>query len=335
MSNSEQRPFIGNRRVVDFLQRCIANNNVSHAYIFYGPCQVGKTTLAKRFAQALLCPKNKGLQGCSECVSCQQLSQATHPDHYQLNRLVDTKTEKIKKNIAIEQVRQLQQALSLRTFLNGHKIALIEEADTLSLEAANAILKTLEEPSPNTTLILLANNLTNLPETIISRCQMVKFQPVNQVEIAKQLKRFGANDQQARDLSSVAYGKPGIALDYLRQPQNYDMYQRSVEQLIDISQNELSQKFAWVNAVLSKGSNQSWRQLLHTLTRIFRDLLLIRLGNSQRISHQAQQASLERLALAYSPQHLLRILEDINLARRYLEANVNPKLALENLALSF
>src|SRR3989344_1191746 len=165
-------PIVGHSHIVSYLQNSLNNLKLAHAYLFVGLDHVGKAAVAGYFINSLVC-QNLEVEAlavpCGECQSCRQALSGNHPDVYWLARELNEKTDKLKKNISIEQVRQLQNKLSLRSFLNSYKIAVVSEAQTLSAEAANSLLKTLEEPSARTVLILLAENLARLPQTIVSR----------------------------------------------------------------------------------------------------------------------------------------------------------------------
>ena len=140
-------PILGHQSIVNYLQTSIINQKINHAYIFYGPEHIGKSLVADYFVNSLQCEefnnKNKKIP-CQKCNACQQIEKGIHPDIYKVNKESD------KKNISIEQVRNLQHKLSMRSFLTSYKVAIIDQAESISLEAANSLLKTIEEPTSKT-----------------------------------------------------------------------------------------------------------------------------------------------------------------------------------------
>lgn len=184
--------IIGHKNITSFLEKSVKNGEISHAYLFYGPSHLGKKAVASHFAEVIL---GRPI--------------ANHPDVYLVGRERDEKESKLAKNISIEQIRELERKLSLSSFLNSYKIGIIEEAETMSEEAANSLLKTLEEPTPKTVIILLSTSTSALPATIVSRCQTLKFLPVAKEKIYDHLLNLGAGRDEARDLSGISFGKPG------------------------------------------------------------------------------------------------------------------------------
>ena len=159
-------PIIGHSNIVSYLKKCLATNNASHAYLFVGQSHIGKTTVAESFVNSLICEnlhQGNGQVPCGACQCCQQLSNKIHPDVYWLKREINEKTGELRKNISIEQIRELQNKLSLHSFLNSYKVAVINEAEALSQEAANSILKTLEEPTAKTVLIIKSSPWSRIP----------------------------------------------------------------------------------------------------------------------------------------------------------------------------
>src|SRR3989344_337474 len=156
-------PFFGNKHIIDFLQGGITASNLAHCYVFSGPRDLGKSTVARHFAISLLCDNfanGRGTLPCGQCLSCRQFAKKNHSDVYYLRKLED------KKNIAIDQVREFIRSLSMGSLMGSYKIGIIAQAESLSIEAANALLKTLEEPKRKALVILLTARLAHLPATI-------------------------------------------------------------------------------------------------------------------------------------------------------------------------
>jgi len=192
-------PIVGHDKIKGFLQTTIRNNVLSHAFIFEGPAQVGKTLTAKLFANSIVCDGFENLKEekvtlpCHRCDACRQFSKNMHPDFYVLEREINEKTGVKKNFITVAQIRALQEKINKRAFLNSYKIVLIPEAQYLNQEASNCLLKTLEEPAARTIMILITPNRDALLPTIQSRCQVLKFLPIIKERIYEYLLAQGAN----------------------------------------------------------------------------------------------------------------------------------------------
>ena len=164
-------PVIGHEWAIELLAHAIRSGRLSHAYLFTGPSQVGKTTLARAFAQALLCETGQGAPcGESACRTCQRIAQGRYPDV----QIIAAE----KNTIQIEQVRALQADAALSPLEGRRKIFIIREIERATLPAANALLKTLEEPPPQVILLLTSTRRDQVLPTILSRCQIVALRPL-------------------------------------------------------------------------------------------------------------------------------------------------------------
>ena len=336
-SDQRQWPIIGHSNIVTYLQKSLKSLGVAHAYLFVGPDGVGKRQVAGYFGGSLVCRElnnfGKVKVPCGSCDGCRQAMRQTHPDIFWVSRELNEKTEKLKKNIGIEQIRQLQNKLSLGSFMNTYKVAVIEEAEKLSLEASNALLKTLEEPSPKTVLILLASNLDNLPKTIASRCQVLRFLPVGSQEIYEHLVALKIDKKKAKILAAISYGRPGLALNFLNDQDAYHLYLEDVRQFTILIKSGTLDRFKIIGEI-SKLDNDSLKTLLNTWLKMVRDSLLLRNGSAAYINHLNFQTDLNSLS-TYDNGKLLNAIAEIEKAKSYIDQNVNTKLILENLALTF
>ncbi|HRO91740.1 MAG TPA: DNA polymerase III subunit delta', partial [Promineifilum sp.] len=169
------RTIVGHDWAVRLIANAILHDRVGHAYLITGPEQIGKMTLARTFAQALNCTAESGLRPCGACRACQLIQADKHPD---VRVILPEVSERGAMSIKIEQMRRLQQDLSLSTYEANYKVAILKRFDTANLNAANAFLKTLEEPPSNVVLILTATDSDTLLPTINSRCRTIGLRPM-------------------------------------------------------------------------------------------------------------------------------------------------------------
>ncbi|MCX6744485.1 MAG: DNA polymerase III subunit delta', partial [Candidatus Parcubacteria bacterium] len=238
--NNFNWPVVGHQKIQQFLQKSLANNKLGHAYLFSGPVHLGKSLVAEKFMASILCAdyhqqnkKEAQKLPCGECVFCQQFNRGIHPDVYFLKKDED------KKNISVEQVREMHKFLSLTSFLNSYKIALVANAQELSESAQNALLKVLEEPTPKTILILIVNDHNLLLPTISSRCQLVKFRQLSEEQIFHHLVGLGSSREQAKILTALSCGQIGLAIDYLANPELFNSYLEKMGRILAMFNQDL------------------------------------------------------------------------------------------------
>lgn len=197
----------GQQEAIDVLRRALESNSLSHAYLFFGPPGVGKRTVAKGLASVLNCEKG----GCGGCPSCLKVAHETHPDVFHI--------EPEGNFITIGQVRELQHEAELKPFEGFRKVCVVDDVDSLTSEAASALLKILEEPPSDLTLALLATNLEGVLPTIVSRCQLVRFKAIPPGRMAEILvANYGFPPERARLLTKISGGILGDALDLANSP---------------------------------------------------------------------------------------------------------------------
>ena len=200
----------GHDAAVRFFAAAAKGGRIGQAYLFVGPAGVGKRTLARELAKALLCENAapERLAACDRCSACHQADAGTHPDLFVAARPEES------VELPIEVVRTLCTALALKPMRGGRKVGILEDADDLNEASANAFLKTLEEPPPRSVLILVGGPSaeTHLP-TIVSRCQVVRFAPLAPAVLAELLERQGVTDPAVvRRVIRLGDGSLGQAL---------------------------------------------------------------------------------------------------------------------------
>jgi len=316
-------PAIGNDRAIEFLNRSLVSDKIAQTYVFIGPEELGKSTIALAFA--------RNLQGDYD---------GFNSDLYLLS------PEAGKKNIGIDQVREFIKMLNLSSFLNSYKIGLIKEADLLSEEAKSALLKTLEEPKDKVVIILLAASEESLPATILSRAQKLYFYPVPAAAIYDYLiANYGTNRSLAKELANLALGRPLKAIRYLENPETYKNYLEEAEKFLSLFSLEVNDRLKILDSLFSDRtySRQAQSEALNILLMaegLLRDLLLLNLEQKDRLQHLVLLSALEKSLHSLpgeSEARVITLLSRLKLiaqAKEYLEANVNPHLVLEQLIIN-
>jgi len=246
--------IIGHKHILSFLEKSIKNKRLAHAYLFSGPSHLGKYAVALEFIKMLV---------------GEEINKSIHPDVLIVKpEIIETdKGVKRESEISIKEVRKIQHQMSLFPYRADYKIVLIDDADRMTNEATNCLLKTLEEPNGNAILILITANLKTLLPTIISRCQIVNFSHVSSEEIKKELKEIP--DSVVR----LSNGRPGLAIQYLENPDILEEHNKIINQLEKILRADLSERYEYAEKI-SKDILSS-RQILHHWLFWFRDLFLL------------------------------------------------------------
>lgn len=200
----------GHDRAAEALRRGLASGRLPHAFLFVGPEGVGKRTFARKFAQALLCERvpEAEMAPCLACPGCLQVEAGAHPDLIEVGRPDD------KHELPIKVIRELNHDLGLKPARGTRKVAIVDDADTINDEAANAFLKTLEEPPPGSVLILIGTSTEVQLDTIVSRCRVLRFDPLAEAELAAVLldRGFAADADAAGRLAGLGEGSVARAL---------------------------------------------------------------------------------------------------------------------------
>lgn len=339
MKLANSSPILGHEKNIKYLQRIVkldlANqSNLSGTYILSGPDKVGKKTILFWFIQSLLCQQNNGnLEPCNQCPACQQIKSSVWPDLHIVKKAED------KKNISIEQIREMINKLSMSSFLNGYKLGIIYGAESLSISAANALLKLLEEPNQKVLIFLLVSHSEELPATIVSRSQVLNFRPLS----ADLVYDYLVNEHQvkrstAKHLSHLAVGRPGLAIDLLEDKELLDQQLQLAKILVNGLDQDINERLQDLSeAIKGKTGQTAVNQaslILDTWQNITRDLLLINYDQVDLVQYQILLPELEAKKNKRTISQLLNLAQAVAKAKQYLKANVNPKLALEQVIIN-
>lgn len=328
--------IIGQSRVVALLQRSLERESLAHAYLLVGPPHVGKMTLALNLAQALNCPATE--HPCGECVSCQKIASGNHADVQVigLTQNGDSAEGRLRAEIGIDQIRQMQHSASLPPFEGKHKIFIIEGAEFLSTEAANCLLKTLEEPVGRVLFILLTASDRLLPETVVSRCQRLELSPLAAAEVEAALgSRWGIEPAKARLLSRLSQGGVGWALSAAFDDSLLQRRAERIDKLLDIIPADYEARFAYANQLAAQFTQNraSVHEILELWLDYWRDLLLVKIGCHDMVTNIDRLARLVEMAKGYRLAQIKAFINSIQVAGEQLKQNANPRLVLEVLML--
>ncbi len=313
--------LIGHQQQRQRLYAACDQQRVAHAYLFSGPEGIGKKLLALHFAGKLLC---ETAEGCARCQACRKVASGNHPD---LSVLISDSS-----HLKIDQVRALQHFLLLRPLEGRYKVCLIDDADKLTVEAANALLKTLEEPQPGTVLVLISSRPEQLLPTIRSRCQQLRFNRLPRSQLSAHLSRtLDLPDAQAAVMAAVADGSFTRILGahqefYLKKRPEWIQTLSALTTTSTIGAFTLAQEL--------RDEKDHLLDILDMFLTFYRDLLLCQrnmppaeLINQDLLPLISEQS--RRLTLT----QLLDRIEAVTTARKHLVRNVNPLLALEHMLL--
>lgn len=327
--------IIGHQHIINYLKRSIEKNKISHAYLFEGSEHLGKKTVALWFTKCLECQSQESKKPCGKCRSCQDIYKNQHPD-LTIISVVENKNETRlpARKVSIDQIRELRRYLSLSPHSSPYKIAIIDSAERMTDEAANALLKTLEEPRGNAVLILITNIASALPETILSRCEEIKFREVKKSEIEDYLLNEGCNRKEAIVISRLSLGKPGIAIDLFKKKSSGNFNRQELNEFLNFLNKSYPERCKFIENIVKK--DISLTKLLDEWINLFRDLFFAKKGVRDLIINIENYSILEKEKNRYKEEDLIRIIKQIQKIQYFFSTtNVNPKLALEVLALEF
>lgn len=337
MSSSESsrwQQIIGHEWAVEMLAAALRHDRIGHAYLITGSPHIGKTTLARLLAQALNCTHEDVAQRpCGVCRACTLIAKDHHPD---VRMVMGEVSGRGRVTLKIDQIRELQQYLSLTATEARYKIAILKQFDAATVGAANAFLKTLEEPPRNVILILTASDADTLLPTIPSRCRTIPLRPLSYEQVHSALQnRWQVPPEQAEHLAHLADGRLGWAVNAAANPQPLQERENHIVALHTALQGNRVQRFTHADQLTRDA--EALPDLLRTWLSWWRDLVLLAWGEAAdlRLTNQDEQATLTRLLPLWSREQVLTCLKQTNDALWQLERNANTRLVVENLLLTY
>jgi DNA polymerase-3 subunit delta' len=317
------------------LSRAIARQRIGHAYLFSGPLGVGKRTLATAFAQAVNCERyGPGIDGvsptaptpCGTCRRCRLIAANTHPEV----RTVGVQPPH--RVIRVADVESIQADASLRASDVFRKVYILEQVELLHPDAANRLLKTIEEPPSAVMMLLTTVDPDATMETIVSRCQHVRLRPLRRDQLAGVLaERSGLEPDQAALIAALADGCVGRGLTLATNQRALDRRTELLDELARLLVSDRLARLAYARTLGDRWSRDqdSVREVLTIWLRWWRDVLLAQSGLTERIVNLDRRAEIERQAQLISKRDVASGVAGVRDILQMLDQNVNARLALD------
>lgn len=328
--------MLGHEWAVSLLRSHLVHDSPRHAYLITGATGIGRRTLALRFAQALNCPSPIAPgEACLQCRTCQQIERMQHPD------LAVVQAEWRGGTLKVEQVRDLQHTLALTPYEAHYRVALLLRFEEAHPSAANALLKTLEEPAPQVILLLTAESAESLLPTIVSRCEVLRLRPLPLQTVQDGLSsQWGLNAAEAQFLAHFSGGRPGFALQLHQNPERLEKRQEWLEKQQQLMDANRVERFAFAEAMADFKDKDNkiarmveLREMLLTWQSFWRDVLLCASAASVPLANLDRTEEIQKLVGRLEMNSIHNMVSNLDRTLAQLDKNVNARLALEVLLL--
>ncbi len=328
-------PVVGHQWAVELLQNSIQHTTLRHAYLFVGAAQLGKSTLARSFAQSLLCAEAVTERPCGNCRSCRLLRAGSHPDFSLLPPTDrDGQPDRINGLHRSEQAADIIRQALLHPMEARYKVFLIQDAHRANASFANKLLKTLEEPPAHVIICLTAQDRSILLPTIVSRCQLLEMRPLADQTIEDALReQWGAPPGQAAVLARLANGRLGWAVEQLHEPEPLAERNQQLAQLQELSRSDRVARLAFAQKLAGARNQNRLSSLLTLWTGWWRDVMLAQSGCLEQCANVDLLDTLADTARTFRPADVQSYLRTLRRIEGYLQHTVNTGLALDVLLL--
>jgi len=305
----------------------VDTDTVSHAYLFIGPANVGKMTLALALASALLCQNQTDAHTpCGTCRACRLVTAGHHPDLHIIE------SEQVGASLKIEQVRDLERQVALRPVEGRWRVAILSRFEEATISAANALLKTLEEPPPYVVIVVLTADASALLPTIVSRCQRVPLRPLPVALVREALvERWNVDAERADLLAHLSGGRVGWAV---RQLEDKAAFQRRTHRLDDLDRllaASMTERFRYAEKLAR--TSAAVQEILDLWLGWWRDVMLLAADENALLTNVDCRNMLQDHARRFGVKGSMDVLQALQQAVDRLNCNANPRLALEVLML--
>lgn len=371
----ELRDIVGQPAALEPLARILASPRRPHAFMFAGPEGVGRRTSALALAKVLLCPNASAGEGsalfdapgepaaapplpaaCRVCPSCRAFDAGTHPDCHVVEKTsaryssdASVRDRKM-QDLSIGVIREfLIDAANRRSGLGQGKVFIVREAELMSVPAQNALLKTLEEPPPGVTIVLLTTSPAEMLPTTRSRCAVLRFGPLPEAFVVEKLRTAGVAEPEARFWAAYTGGSAGVALRLAAQGL-YAMKCELVDRLAALTQSVDPELGEWLarqadtlaeavtredkQLAASLATRQGTGTLLGLIAGIYRDAMALAAGAEQGLVHDDQRGQIERVAAALGLDRTVEIVDQLARFEQLVWRNVNPKVVWDNVVIT-
>ncbi|HJQ13303.1 MAG TPA: DNA polymerase III subunit delta' [Anaerolineales bacterium] len=323
---TNQWNLIGNEWAVDMLKKHVSNETTRHAYLFTGPPGVGRRTLAIRFAQALNCqtPIEAGIP-CGQCRDCKQIAAMQHAD------LTVIQADAAGGTLKVDQIREARRTLTLKPYQANYRVSLFLRFQEANDNAANALLKTLEEAPSYAVLILTADNPEQLLPTIVSRCEVLRLRPLHVEEVQKELERRGLETDKAKLIAHLSGGRFGYALRLLEDESLLGRREERLNDLQTLISASRVEKFAYADKLAR--DKDSMRQAILIWLSYWRDVMLRTAHAQTPLVNVDRNVEIEDLAQRVDLSIARRVVSGLEGVLEKMDRNVNSRLLAEVLLL--
>lgn len=315
--------IIGQEEVISSLDDALKNDRIGHAYIFSGSAGIGKKTVAGIFAALLLCDAPGISSPCGVCQACRLFESGANPDF----RLIKAEGA----SIGVDEIREVQGSVAMKPMYSKRKVFIIEDADKMTVQAQNCLLKTLEEPPSHVVLILTASNYESLLETIRSRSQRLSFKKNTHSQVRQILiEKYGNEAKGMEFAAAYADGIIGTALDLVGTGEFLNLREKTFDIVNRIKNTGMSGIFYLYS--FFEDNKDDFEVILDMMLTFYRDMLVSReTGNEKILINSDKRDIIFNNARKYSPQQLVAGIEQVEAARRAVKQNANYQLAVEHM----
>jgi len=318
--------LIGHEWAVDMLKKHVIHGTTRHAYLFCGPPGLGRRTLALRFAQALNCttPTDAGIP-CGICRDCKGIAAMQHAD------LTVIQAESEGGTLKVDQIRDSRKSLTLKPYMSKFRVAIFLRFQEANDNAANALLKTLEEAPSYAVLILTADNPEQLLPTIVSRCEVLRLRPLSIEQTRTDLENRGVDKERARLIAHISGGRPGYARRLVEDDDLLDKREERLNDLLTLLSASRVEKFAYADKLAR--DKDSMRQAILFWLPYWRDVMLRAAQAETPLVNIDRNMEIEDLAGKMDLSSSRKVVSGLEIALEKLDKNVNPRLLAEVLLL--
>lgn len=314
--------ILGHEQIKEHFQKAIESHKVSHAYILTGEAGMGRKSLANAFALTLLCEKGKS-EPCMECHACKQALSGNHPD------LIYVTHDK-PASIGVDDIRkQINDTVMVRPYSSYYKVYIVDEAEKMTQQAQNALLKTIEEPPSYAIIILLTTNQEAFLPTILSRCVQLKLKPLKDFVVKSYLVESMKIPEADADIyAAFARGNLGKAISIASSEDFKEMRQELLHLLKHIKEMDISELLDYIQKL--KDAHMDIYECLDFMQMWYRDVLLYKVTKDiNLLIFKDEYKTINEISRGSGYEGMERILDAIDKARVRLDANVNMELAME------